>query len=54
MTEAFVKGHWGNLWTVSSGTGLPILLCNGGPGCCDYLAPVAQMLDPFNQVSRFE
>lgn len=54
MTEAFVEGNWGKLWTISTGAGLPILLCNGGPGCCDYLAPVAYMLDQTTQVIRFE
>jgi proline iminopeptidase len=30
------------------------VLCNGGPGCCDYLASVAAMLDDIAQVIRFE
>lgn len=30
------------------------MLCNGGPGCCDYLEPVAQMLDDVASVIRFE
>ncbi len=33
---------------------LPVLLCSGGPGCCDYLEPVAQMLDGLAEVWRFE
>jgi putative ABC transport system ATP-binding protein len=28
------------------------VLCNGGPGCCDYLAPVAAILDNIAQVIR--
>lgn len=31
-----------------------MLLCNGGPGCCDYLAPVAEMLTPGARVVRWE
>lgn len=31
-----------------------MLLCNGGPGCCDYLEPVAAMIDDRVQVVRFE
>lgn len=30
------------------------MLCNGGPGCCDYLQPVAEMLDDMAHVIRFE
>lgn len=37
-----------------TGEGFPVLLCNGGPGCCDYLAPVAAMLDDAAEVIRFE
>ena len=30
------------------------MLCSGGPGCCDYLAPVAAMLEGLATVIRFE
>jgi pimeloyl-ACP methyl ester carboxylesterase len=39
---------------ISSTEGYPVMLCNGGAGCCDYLAPVADMLDDVAQVIRFE
>ena len=39
MTEQFVDSGGAKLWTISAGNGVPIVLCNGGPGCCDYLAP---------------
>ncbi len=42
------------LWTVSQGSGIPVILCNGGPGCPDYLAPVAELIDDIAQVIRFE
>ncbi len=54
MTEAFVQHGELKLWTTWQGSGLPVLLCNGGPGCCDYLAPVAAMIDDVAQVIRFE
>lgn len=54
MTETFVQNGETRLWTVSRGDGLPVLLCNGGPGCCDYLAPVAAMLGGLAKVIRFE
>jgi proline iminopeptidase len=54
MTELFVSSDGARLWTIAQGNGLPIVLCNGGPGCCDYLAPVAALLDDRAQVIRFE
>ncbi len=54
MTEQFVNSDGAQLWTISQGRGVPVVLCNGGPGCCDYLAPVAAMLDDLTQVIRFE
>jgi proline iminopeptidase len=54
MSERFVHSQGARLWTISQGSGVPLVLCNGGPGCCDYLAPVAAMLDDLTQVIRFE
>jgi proline iminopeptidase len=31
-----------------------MVLCNGGPGCCDYLEPVSQVITDLSQVIRFE
>lgn len=42
------------LWVARSGAGVPIALAPGGPGCCDYLQPVAEMLDDRAEVIRFE
>lgn len=42
------------LWTTRSGTGVPVVLFNGGPGCSDYLEPISQMLDEKCSVIRFE
>lgn len=42
------------LWTAVQGEGLPVMLCNGGPGCCDYLGPVAEMIDDLARVHRWE
>lgn len=54
MGEIFVDSHGLRLWTYLTGTGTPVVLCNGGPGCCDYLAPVAAMLDDLASIIRFE
>lgn len=54
MTEQFVLSDGARLWTTQRGDGVPVMLCNGGAGCCDYLEPVAQMLDGVAQTIRFE
>jgi len=45
---------WVGSHQAAGGSGLPVLLCPGGPGCCDYLEPVAEMLDDLAEVWRFE
>ncbi len=53
--EQYIQSGSASLWTIISGQGaLPVLLVNGGPGCDDYLAPVAAELDAMCQVIRFE
>jgi proline iminopeptidase len=54
MPERFVVSGGVSIWTTRAGEGPPVVLCNGGAGCCDYLAPVAGMLDDMAQVIRFE
>ena len=36
--ENYINYDVGSLWTCENGliNALPVLLCNGGPGCCDY------------------
>ena len=52
--ENFIDSNGARIWTVQTGQGFPVMLCNGGPGCCDYLEPVARMLDDAAKVIRFE
>ena len=54
MGEEFVQSGDAKLWTTSEGSGVPLLLCNGGPGLCDYLADVADMVTDIAQVVRWE
>lgn len=54
MIENYVNFPDGRLWSTATGTGVPLVLCNGGPGCGDYLAPVAQLIDDIAQVIRYE
>src|SRR6266699_839290 len=42
------------LWIAQQGEGVPIMLCSGGPGCCDYLGPIAEMIDDLVRVYRWE
>lgn len=42
------------LWTATSGTGPPLVLCHGGPGLWDYLGPVAEAVDDLVTVHRWD
>jgi len=52
--EQLVPSRGACLWTMTSGQGAPVLFCNGGPGCADYLGPVAALIDDRAQVIRYE
>lgn len=54
MPERFVDINGARIWLAETGDGDPIMLCNGGPGCCDYLEPVASMIDDRSRVYRWE
>jgi proline iminopeptidase len=54
QTERFVEVDGAKLWTSRQGEGFPVLLSSGGPGCCDYLAPVAGLMDDLTEVLRWE
>lgn len=54
MSERIVEIDGVKLWTVTNGSGPPVLLCNGGAGCCDYLAPVSAMIEDLASVHRWE
>jgi len=52
--ERFVTVPGASLWSAVSGRGVPLVLFNGGPGCDDYLAPVARLIEDRCTVVRFE
>lgn len=52
--ERFVISDSARLWTTVSGAGTPLVFFNGGPGCDDYLAPVAELITDACRVVRFE
>jgi proline iminopeptidase len=54
MTEGFVEVNGCRTWTAVDGDGPPVVLLHGGPGVCDYLAPVASMLADRYAVHRYE
>ena len=54
LDERYVTSGAAQLWSAVSGTGVPLLMFNGGPGCDDYLGPVAEMIDDLCRVIRFE
>ena len=54
MNERLCAVDGATLWLCEQGMGVPLLLCNGGPGCCDYLAPLAALIDDVAHVYRFE
>lgn len=54
MRESFLDICGARLWLADQGAGRPLMLCSGGPGCCDHLAPVAALLAGSARVLRFE
>ena len=52
--ERFIRSGGARLWSTVSGTGLPAVFFNGGPGCDDYLEPVARLIHDRYRVIRFE
>ncbi|PFK43243.1 prolyl aminopeptidase [Bacillus cereus] len=54
MEELFIEAGGCHLWTAKQGQGIPVLLISGGPGCSDYLEPVASLIDDICEVIRFD
>jgi Predicted hydrolases or acyltransferases (alpha/beta hydrolase superfamily) len=52
--EEIVDVGGAGLWTVTQGTGRPVVWCHGGPGGIDNLGPVAAMIADVARVYRFE
>src|SRR5262245_21064596 len=52
--ERIVLSAGARLWSIISGSGTPCVFLNGGPGCDDYLEPVAQLIDDTCRIVRFE
>lgn len=52
--EKYLEVESGKLWTKKRGQGTPVLLISGGPGCCNYMEPVAELIDGFSEVIMFD
>lgn len=52
--ETLITVRQTKLWVSDTGQGIPCILCNGGPGCDDYLGPVSEMLLDVCRTIRFE
>ncbi len=52
--DKILNNNGTKIWTTVNGQGFPLILCNGGPGCDDYLEPVSKMLEDLCQIVRFE
>lgn len=52
--DRLIKNGSASIWTTCNGSGIPFILCNGGPGCDDYLGPVSTMVEDICRVIRFE
>lgn len=52
--ERMLAVNGAQLWVTEQGAGAPLVLCSGGWGCCDYLGPVAAMVEDLARVYRWE
>lgn len=50
----YVEVSNATLWTACQGSGPALVLCHGGPGLWDYLAPVAAMVDDLVMAYRYD
>ncbi|MCT9080840.1 alpha/beta fold hydrolase [Streptomyces fulvoviolaceus] len=54
MTETVTTDDGVRLWADSSGDGVPLVLCHGGPGLWDMFPDVAAMVDDLATVVRWD
>ncbi|MGX6449102.1 alpha/beta fold hydrolase, partial [Patulibacter sp. S7RM1-6] len=52
--EETIRVPGARLWTATSGAGVPLVLCHGGPGLSDNLGPLAALLDDVARVHRYD
>lgn len=54
FVETFVQSEDVKLWVADEGDGTPVVLSSGGPGCCDYLGPVAELFGAGFRTIRYD
>ncbi|MCC5640040.1 alpha/beta hydrolase [Nostoc sp. CHAB 5844] len=54
MKTRLLQINGATLWIAEQGWGLPVVLISGGPGCCDYLEPVASVIEDVAYTIRFD
>lgn len=55
MGQAMVETDDGvSLWTATTGTGPPLILCHGGPGAFDTLEPLSSLMEDIATVHRWD
>ncbi|MDB5035941.1 MAG: alpha/beta hydrolase fold protein [Chlorobi bacterium] len=52
--ESIIDANGIGIFTRRQGTGIPVVLCHGGPGACDNLAMIAGMIDDIATVHRYD
>lgn len=52
--KEYIHANGIRLWTEQQGEYVPLVLCHGGPGACDNLAPVAEMIEDIARVYRYD
>jgi proline iminopeptidase len=52
--ERMIATNGVKLWTARQGYGVPVALLHGGPGACDYLEPVAEIIEDLAECLRFD
>jgi len=52
--DTYLTINSARLWITTNGKGPVCILCNGGPGCDDYLGPVSGMIEDLCTTVRFE
>lgn len=55
MIEELIRVDGAELWSVTTGEGpVPVVMCHGGPGLSDNLAPLAAMVEDLCLVHRYD
>lgn len=54
MIDGYIEVNGQDLRARESGDGIPVLLTPGGPGACDYLGPLAELIDDSCRAIRWE